>query len=188
MKHEIKTINGYCFFEVSSAFQKSIRRGQEDDALFWMVELSLSNFNEYIWKRLKIMVSEDVGFAEPELPILVSSLYSSWKDLAKKKDEKHTPERLFITHAVIALVRAKKSRYVDWITIHAFGCHSERFRPIPDFALDMHTRKGKALGRGLKHFLEDGAKLENHHPEPKEEEAEQLGTKALTGSCTSLFD
>ena len=30
---------------------------------------------------------------------------------------------------------------------------------IPDYALDMHTMKGKAMGRGLDHFREAGAKL-----------------------------
>ncbi len=30
----------------------------------------------------------------------------------------------------------------------------------PDYALDMHTMKGKAMGRGLDHFREEGAKLD----------------------------
>jgi hypothetical protein len=30
---------------------------------------------------------------------------------------------------------------------------------IPDYALDMHTMKGKAMGRGLHHFRSDGARL-----------------------------
>jgi hypothetical protein len=32
---------------------------------------------------------------------------------------------------------------------------------IPDFALDMHTAKGKAKGRGYEHFFNEGSKLEN---------------------------
>ena len=40
----------------------------------------------------------------------------------------------------------------------------EDFAPeIPDFALDMHTMKGKELCRGLDHFRKEGAKLV---PEP----------------------
>ena len=36
----------------------------------------------------------------------------------------------------------------------------EDFAPeIPDYALDMHTMKGKAMGRGLDHFRSEGAKL-----------------------------
>ncbi|MBA7690107.1 hypothetical protein ES703_98631 [subsurface metagenome] len=37
--YQIKTANGYDFFEVSSAFQKAIRRGDEDEVMFWAVEL-----------------------------------------------------------------------------------------------------------------------------------------------------
>ena len=36
----------------------------------------------------------------------------------------------------------------------------EDFTPeIPDYALDMHTMKGKAMGRGLNHFRQEGAEL-----------------------------
>src|SRR6478609_4426452 len=65
------------------------------------------------------------------------------------------------------MARAPKSRS---------GCHFgaaiglrsmlEDFAPtIPDYALDMHTMKGKAMGRGLDHFRKEGAKLV---PEPTE--------------------
>jgi hypothetical protein len=58
------------------------------------------------------------------------------------------------------MARAPKSRA---------GCHFgaaiglrsmlEDFAPtIPDHALDMHTMKGKAMGRGLDHFRKESAK------------------------------
>ena len=34
---------------------------------------------------------------------------------------------------------------------------------MPDYALDMHTMKGKAMGHDLDHFRKEGAKLV---PEP----------------------
>jgi len=36
---------------------------------------------------------------------------------------------------------------------------------IPDYALDMHTADGKKLGRGLRHFLEEGAQVAPELPE-----------------------
>ena len=48
----------------------------------------------------------------------------------------------------------------------------EDFAPtIPDYALDMHTMKGKAMGRGLDHFRKEGAKLvpPPTEPDPYEE-------------------
>jgi replication-associated recombination protein RarA len=46
--------------------QKCIRRGLERDALFWATELDRSNFGEYVWKRLRIIASEDIGIADPQ--------------------------------------------------------------------------------------------------------------------------
>ncbi len=36
---------------------------------------------------------------------------------------------------------------------------------IPDYALDMHTAQGQAKGRGIRHFYEEGAKLEPELPD-----------------------
>jgi len=36
-----------------------------------------------------------------------------------------------------------------------------RIPEIPDYALDKHTEKGRAMGRDFKHFLEEGSRLEN---------------------------
>ncbi len=41
---QILTKNGYDFFEVASAFQKSIRRGMEKEAMYWAIELYESNY------------------------------------------------------------------------------------------------------------------------------------------------
>ena len=55
----------------------------------------------------------------------------------------------------------------------------EDFAPeIPGYALDMHTMKGKAMGRDLKHFRSEGAKLvpPPTADDPYENEAYRLGT------------
>jgi hypothetical protein len=49
-----------------------------------------------------------------------------------------------------------------WVK-HAIA--NEMVRPsIPDYALDMHTAEGIAKGRGIRHFYEEGAKLEPEVP------------------------
>ena len=58
---ELHSIGGYKLGEVASALQKSIRRGDEPQALFWSTELDLSGYTEYAWKRLRIITSEDIG-------------------------------------------------------------------------------------------------------------------------------
>ena len=34
---------------------------------------------------------------------------------------------------------------------------------LPDYVFDKHTRAGKSMGRGLKHFIEVGAYVSNPH-------------------------
>ena len=172
---EIDTPGGYKCGEVASAMQKCIRRGMADDALFWATELDLAGFPEYVWKRLKIIASEDVGLADHAAPAIIHALYQHWLGQRKKADTKHAPERLFLVHAVIYLAQTTKSRMVD----HALIVHYEGKRPpreIPDFALDKHTGRGRARKRGWKHFWEHGAWLENKAPlnDPYEAAARQI--------------
>src|SRR5262245_44732638 len=154
------THGGYHMAEVTSAMQKSIRRGLIDEALFWATELDISGFGEYCWKRLRIISSEDVGLAEPLMPAVIHALYQNWSEQRKKRDEKHAPERLFLVHAVQLLATAKKSRQVDNALITFYEGERPKLR-VPDFAYDRHTLMGRRKGRGWTHFWEEGAKLEN---------------------------
>lgn len=156
---EMTTPGGYKCGEVASALQKCIRRGLEEDALFWATELDMAGFGEYVWKRLRIICSEDVGLASPGLAAEIRALYDNWVDQRKKKDERHGPERLFLVHAVFILSRAPKSRMVDHALITLYEGHREP-REIPDFALDRHTLRGRRMRRGWKHFWEEGARVE----------------------------
>lgn len=160
MYHAMTTQGGYDFGEVSSAFQKSIRRGREEDALYWGVELDISGYGEYVMKRLRVIASEDIGLADPNVCVQVRALYDTWKELRAKKDEAHHPERLFLIHALLLCVRAKKSRIVDACLNVVYGTHPAG-KPIPDYALDKHTLRGKRLGRGMGHFLAEGCQLAN---------------------------
>lgn len=182
----LKTTNGYAFSEVASAFQKSIRRGLEEEALYWGTELDKSGYGEYVWKRIRIIVSEDIGLAEPMLPAVIWSLYQMWVAQRKKKDEKHNPERLFLVHGILLVVRAKKSRIVDHATVNYYMGDLPRLE-IPDYALDKHTIRGRRMNRGFDHFFSEGMKLENEADleDPYLEKAKQI----LVGkSAGQLFD
>jgi replication-associated recombination protein RarA len=189
MKYEITTVNGYDFFECSSAFQKSIRRGLEEEALFWAVELFESNFVEYIWKRIKIISSEDIGLANPSISSEINALYEMHKESSKKKDDKNRPWRLFLVHAIVLLCRSPKSRLVDWALISHWNCHQQMLRPIPDFAYDKHNEKGRKMGRSWQHFFEEGSKLIEPIEFTSEQEYRETAKKAISGTCgQGLFD
>jgi replication-associated recombination protein RarA len=137
-----------------SAMQKSIRRGLEKEAMEFAVELMHSGkgFHSMVCNRLEVTCHED-------LDTLAASRERYSKSIGKA--------RLMVGNAIRAMGRSPKSRA---------GCHFaaaigprsmlEGYAPeIPDWARDMHTMKGKAMGRGLNHFREEGAKL---IPEPTE--------------------
>lgn len=173
------TINGYNYFEVISTIQKAIRRGDEPNALFFSVEVVMSGKDEALWRRLKVITSEDVGLATLSAPAIIESLHSAYKE-AKKLKKPSYPERLMITHAVLFLCRAKKSRLVDWVTCAIFPGHPKELLPIPDYAFDMHTSKGRKLGRDIHHFAEKASYLSNHKKQPLEDEYKQKTIENLS--------
>jgi replication-associated recombination protein RarA len=183
--YQLQLIGGYDFGEVASALQKSVRRGLEGDALFWATELDISGYGEYVWKRLRIITSEDVGLAETNMPAVIGALYDNWKELRKKKDVKHGPERLFLVHAVLLLCRARKSRIVDNALIIYYEAKRES-KEIPDYARDKHTLAGKRLGRGWTHFFEEGTRLENpvDLDDPYLKQAREVRTDGLRRDLT----
>lgn len=178
---QMHTPGGYKNGEVASALQKAIRRGKEREALFWATELDLAGYGNYVWKRLRIIASEDVGLADPEAVILTRVLYDNWVESKKAKDEGAMP--LFLLHAVLVLARAKKSG----IAVHAWMAFYEGDRQamgieIPDHALDMHTARGRQMGRGKKHFLEEAGRLDNETlPDPYFEEGASAWTRKRNG-------
>jgi hypothetical protein len=36
---------------------------------------------------------------------------------------------------------------------------------VPDFAIDMHTRRGWEMGRGYEHFMTEASRVENEIPD-----------------------
>lgn len=153
---QMLTRKDYDFFECSSAFQKSVRRGDEKKALFFAHELYCSGYAKYVWKRILVMTTEDIGLANPNLATQINSLHDMWIKLSPKCLEESAMNMI---QAVLLLARSEKSRIIDEYKIFLFK--TDYAPAIPDYALDVHTRKGKIQGRGLKFFLEHGSKIEN---------------------------
>lgn len=162
--HMPKTIRDYEFGEVASALQKSIRRGVEDEALYWAAELDRSGYQAYLWYRLLIIASEDVGIAEaPPFFCEIWALRQAAEQVAKKKHG-HKPERMFLAHAVMRLCRARKSEIVG----EALYCHWEiddKLYEIPDYALDPHTARGREMGRKFPEWNDITYHVENENTE-----------------------
>jgi len=145
--------------------QKCIRRGMEKEAMEFAVELMHTSkaFHSMVCNRLEVICHEDLDtIAAPwVVPFVATALAQSRERYAKSGGE----ARLMVGNCIRLMCRSPKSRA---------GCHFgaaiglremlEDFSPeIPDWALDKHTIAGRKMGRGIKHFREEGAKL---HPEP----------------------
>ena len=170
------TQRGYYIDELLSALQKDIRRGNEYEAVFWAAELE--SFNpRMLWNRLRVIASEDIGPAYPRMPLLIETLERHYFDARKRRNDSY---RVFLSNAIVNLVRCRKSRIADNLLTVVYGeiQHENKELPIPDYALDKHTKKGRKMGRGWTHFFNEGCKLENEaFDDPYRERALELVTK-----------
>ena len=174
-QNQVLTKHGYDFYEVASAFQKAIRRGEEDDALFWGIELYETNYKSYVWKRMVIMCSEDVGLGEPSCIVQVMALKQSFDFLFQMKD--YGAMKLPFIQAILVLVKSRKSRYIDHaITVYWDKIEKER-RNFHDYVFDNHTRRGKSMGRDLRFFYNESCKITNANKVTGEEELEKEAWK-----------
>ena len=130
--------------EVISALQKEVRRGNIDGALYWIVELDRSGFGNWAWKRLKIMVSEDIGMAYPLLPLRVASLYAQWKKWRRQdriKDERLA--MLFMGTGMTSPVREDRGR-VLLLSMGSYICRCPKSRELCD-VLTVAPQPGRYL-------------------------------------------
>ena len=149
------TPGGYRIDEVTSALQKEIRRGNEWHALQWATELALAGYTNYVWKRLRIIASEDVGLGEPMMAVLIRMLYENWQ-----RAEEGRPGRRAARQPV------PHPRGPGPLPGAEEPAGRPRLRrrhgrppavPDPDYALDKHTKRGREMGRGIPHFYAEGA-------------------------------
>lgn len=137
---ELKTKHGYRLDEVVSALQKACRRGEEERALYWAYEMIHGGYIGYFWRRISVIVVEDIGLANPEAVILVNNL----AQLNERVNRNGYIETFHPTMAVLYLCRSPKSREIDysndWIDRkRELGWREEI--EIPD--LDEHNERGR---------------------------------------------
>jgi replication-associated recombination protein RarA len=170
----VNTKNGYDHYELLSAMQKCIRRGMEYEAVHFAVELE--EFNPtMLWNRFKIIACEDIGPANLVMPLLVDLLQRQY--LTEKSKLSESNYKLFMVNTVVCLCRSQKSRITDDLLTVVY-CEREmehKLPPIPDFALDKHTARGKTMGKNIDDFFSEGNKIENEaFPNPYTAKAKML--------------
>lgn len=178
MGYQLKTKQGYDFFEASSSLQKAIRRNDIKLAGFFGLELLASGYYKYIWKRLLTISAEDCyGVITHEILALKEGF-----DLVNKGKKKNDKGRIFVSKAIILLCKATKSRDADHLQNFIYDKRSglndmsiqdfldevsdedieklmdeviKEPKLVPDYAFDVHTLKGKKMGKTKKQFFKE---------------------------------
>jgi len=148
-----RTKNDYQLDEVVSAMQKAIRRGDETNALFFALEC-FPNYAAYCWRRLLVVAVEDIE--SPNAIAYTNASCSAFFHNNDKKKAEDYKNRIFITKIVIALCREPKSREADHAQAYIDQIEkSRKLPPIPEYAFDVHTQKGRIAGKTKKIFFTD---------------------------------
>lgn len=161
---ELYTQRGYDFYEVASALQKSVRRGDERLAGYMALEL-FPRYAQYCWRRLLTISAEDCS---PMITTEIKSLYDSFMVINKGVKAEEYRGRVFISKAVIILCRVGHSRDADILSNYIYdkkiGISDEEINklmdevreekiPIPEYVYDCHTIKGRKRGKTKKDFF-----------------------------------
>ena len=139
---------GYPMDEVTSALQKAIRRGDEEQAGFWALEMADSGYWRYLLHRLQTIACEDIGLANPGAVAVVNSVRqgidSRYREMQERgKNWMPTPTEA-IGFLILYLCRSPKSRMAD-----DFIWYLQKMRKagmklkVPEYAIDEHTKRGK---------------------------------------------
>lgn len=152
------TRNGYACDEVISALQKCIRRGLEEEACMFAYELYLTSpeLEDKLWSRLLTISVEDVGMGNPMASVIMNNL----NQMRREFDYQAVDRPLFFVHAIRVLCSSSKDRSSDVLkNLVMKRIENGDLSEIPDFALDMHTRRGQEMGRDVHHFLNEASKV-----------------------------
>lgn len=128
----------YDYMEVVSALRKTIKLNDQEQAIYWTnVMLTFGVKQKAIAKQLWIMAAEDI-----DDPVVVLRAFAVFQmaDVVPETDH------LFFLVAQMCKARkwweTEDGREVDRMWSQAIGDLKREPRPVPDYALDRHTKRG----------------------------------------------
>ena len=132
------------FYDMLSAFCKSLRGSDSDAALFWFARMILAGVDPMvIVRRIIAHASEDVGIADPNAMVQATAAYTALNAIGM-------PEaRLSIAQAIIYVCEAPKSNSVCMAIDAAMREAKETYRTeVPLHLRDTHYAGSGRLGSG----------------------------------------
>ena len=133
---------GDAHFDTISAFIKSVRGSDPDAALYWLAKMVYAGEDpRFIFRRLLILASEDVGLAAPEALAVTAAASQAF-------DYVGLPEgRFHLAHATLHLATAPKSNSTLGFFDALAAVRDEREADVPNHLKDAN-RDGEGLGHG----------------------------------------
>jgi putative ATPase len=133
---------GDAHFDTISAFIKSVRGSDPDAALYWLARMIYAGEDpRYIFRRLVILASEDVGLADPQAVTVVTSCAAAF-------DRVGLPEgRYPLAQATLYLATAAKSNSAMAFFDALAAVEREQQQDVPNPLRDANRDK-HGLGHG----------------------------------------
>ncbi len=137
-------------YHYASAFIKSMRGSDPDAALYWMVAmLEGGDDPNFIFRRMLILASEDVGMADPHALSLVNAAHEAFTKCGM-------PEGLyFLAHACIYLSLAPKSNTTGTIFSVRSEIQHNGIGEVPSHLQDKTANSKKARYLDVKNASDD---------------------------------
>lgn len=135
--------DGDAHYDTISAFIKSLRGSDPDAALYWAAKMVYAGEDpRFIFRRMAILASEDVGLADPQAVSVVESCWRTFERIGM-------PEGQFpLAQAVLYLATAPKSNTTMGFFDALKSVQAEREAEVPNNIKDKN-RDGKGLGHGV---------------------------------------
>jgi putative ATPase len=133
---------GDAHFDTISAFIKSLRGSDPDAALYWLARMVYAGEDpRFIFRRMLILASEDVGLADPNAVVVINACASAF-------DRVGMPEgRYHLAQAALYLATAPKSNSVMGFFDALAAVEREREAEVPTHLKDANRDK-KGFGHG----------------------------------------
>jgi putative ATPase len=141
-------------YDYASAFIKSMRGSDADAALYWMIAmLEGGDDPQFIFRRMLILASEDVGLADPHALSLINAAHEAFNKCGM-------PEGLyFLSHACIYLSLAPKSNSAGAVFSVRSEIKENGTGPVPP-----HLRDKTASSKKTRYMDVDNASENYKYP------------------------
>ncbi|MSR87071.1 replication-associated recombination protein A [Candidatus Peribacteria bacterium] len=145
--------SGEDHYNVISAFIKSMRGSDPDAALLWMYRMLESGEDpRFLFRRMAIFASEDVGNADPRALQMVVSAWQAFELIGMPEGE------FFLAHACIYVSQAPKSNAVT----RAMGAAKKAIHDSPALEVPNHLRNAPVKGMKQQGYGVDYQYPHNH--------------------------